>query len=147
MNTRDTIISAGEHIHAVRRLGADYEVEAYLEANDDARAVNAGERYADSVLGPETITATTEPDPNGAALHEAALGILKDKGKNDNYSQAEYLEACKQALAESSLEARRSSAVLIAPRPSRSARSSASLPSSCWRSALMRKRSRAGSKS
>jgi hypothetical protein len=102
---RNHLISAGEHIYAVRKLGDTYSPEQYLEAVELARAGKAGERYADAVLGPETVTATEEPDPTGTELHEAALKILSAKGKDD-YTQAEYLAACDEALGETSLQAR-----------------------------------------
>jgi hypothetical protein len=85
MNHRQTLISSGEHLYAICRLGDNYTVEQFLEAVTEAREVNAGERYADSVLGPdsETITATAEPDPtddDGEATVRAAEANLRRRG-------------------------------------------------------------------
>ena len=97
---RATLVSTGEHIGAIRRLGETYSVAEYLTAVEAARDAGDGERYATAVLGRETITATAdpEPDPTGADLHEAALRILTAKGKADNYTANEYLTACDEAV-------------------------------------------------
>lgn len=48
---RATLVSSGEHIYAVRRLGDSYTTEEYLAAVQDARDAGAGEFYADACLG------------------------------------------------------------------------------------------------
>ena len=50
---RAGVVSAGEHIYAVRTLGESYSAEEYVEAINHARARGAGEEYATRVLGPE----------------------------------------------------------------------------------------------
>jgi hypothetical protein len=73
---RAQIISSGEHISAIRKLGDTYSVEQYLEAIEDARAARRGEEYADTVLGKEDEPATDD----GADILEAALADLKASG-------------------------------------------------------------------
>jgi NADPH:quinone reductase-like Zn-dependent oxidoreductase len=75
--TRATIVSTGEHLHAVRKLGPDYTRSEYLEALDLARAVNAGEQYADLVLGAEPDDV---PDEIGGEEYAKAMADLKERG-------------------------------------------------------------------
>jgi hypothetical protein len=95
-NNRETLVSSGVHIGALRRLGDSYSADEYLTAVEAARDAGDGERYATAVLGPETAT----PDPTGADLHAAALRILSAKGKGDTYTQSDYLAACDQVTTE-----------------------------------------------
>jgi hypothetical protein len=91
--TRETIVSSGVHIGALRRLGSSYTDDEYLAAAAAALDARDGERYAAAVLGDEE----TEPDPTGADLHEAAIRILTAKGKADTYTAREYVDACTEA--------------------------------------------------
>jgi len=95
---RETLVSSGVHIGAVRRLGSSFSATEYLAAVEAARVAGDGEAYATAVLGPEIITATEESDPTGADLHAAAVRILTAKGKADNYTAREYVDACNEAV-------------------------------------------------
>jgi hypothetical protein len=97
-SNRETLVSSGVHIGALRRLGDSYSADEYLTAVEAARDAGDGERYADSVLGPEIGSTESEPDPTGAELHAAALAILTAKGKADTYTQDDYLTACDEAV-------------------------------------------------
>jgi hypothetical protein len=85
-----TLVSTGEHIGAIRRLGSSYSAEEYLSAVMDAREVGDGEAYATAVLGSERVIATTnsEPDPTGADVYAKALANLKERGVHEpSYEQ------------------------------------------------------------
>jgi hypothetical protein len=101
-HNRETLVSSGEHIGAIRRLGATYSADEYLTAVQAARDAGDGEAYATAVLGDDE----PEPDPTGADLHEAALRILTAKGKADSYTSTEYVDACNEVLGEPSLRRR-----------------------------------------
>jgi hypothetical protein len=82
MDQRKTLISSGEHLAAVLKLGGDsYTAEEYLEAVDLARARGAGERYADAVLGVDAepvLRGAVEDD--GEATLRAAQSNLRRRG-------------------------------------------------------------------
>jgi hypothetical protein len=63
---RATLISSGEHIYALRRLGKpSYSAEEYLEAVERSRDAGDGQAYADAALGPDPDLALTgEADPD-----------------------------------------------------------------------------------
>jgi hypothetical protein len=95
-HNRETLVSSGVHIGALRRLGTIYSADEYLTAVDAARAAGDGERYATAVLGPELVSTESQPDPGGADLHERAIEILKESGKGETYTAGEYLAACSE---------------------------------------------------
>lgn len=81
MDKRQTLISSGQHIGAVRRLGETYSTEEYLVAVEAARDARDGERYADAVLGPDVdaIVTGTQRD-GGEELVRAAERRLRRRG-------------------------------------------------------------------
>jgi hypothetical protein len=95
---RATLISSGEHIAAVCKLGDNYTAEEYLEAVDLARTAGAGESYADACLGVDVdsvLRGVAEDD--GEAIVRAAEASLRRRGIDP--STATYSEFA-SALAE-----------------------------------------------
>lgn len=105
---RATLVSSGEHIYAVRRLGENYSDAEYLRAIQAARDVEAGERYADSVLGIDVdaiISDVGEQEVKhvfkgkpesliGVATQRRADEILRRRGLDpESASQSEMLSA------------------------------------------------------
>src|SRR5947207_10362500 len=88
---RATLISSGEHVYALRRLGKpSYSPEEYLQAVEAARDAGDGERYADAVLGPnlDTLLSSTEQDDDviGAAHRD-----LRQRGVDPDSATYEQL--------------------------------------------------------
>jgi hypothetical protein len=93
MDKRQTLISSGEHIYAVRKLGDSYSPDEYLEAVDLARASGAGEHYADRVLGVdvEELLRGVEEKVDVVQAAEATLrrrGIDPDVATYQQYADA-----------------------------------------------------------
>jgi hypothetical protein len=81
MDHRQTLVSSGEHIYAVCKLGDSYSVAEYLEAVDLARAAGAGERYADACLGVDVDSVLRGVDQDsGEATVRAAESNLRRRG-------------------------------------------------------------------
>lgn len=80
MDQRQTLISSGVHIGAVRRLGETYSTEEYLGAVEAARAAGDGERYADAVLGADVDELLRGVEEGGDVVVRAAEGSLRDRG-------------------------------------------------------------------
>jgi hypothetical protein len=78
MDHRQTLISSGQHIGAVRRLGETYSTEEYLAAVEAARDAGDGERYADAVLGvdPDVLLRGVEEED----VVRAAEASLRGRG-------------------------------------------------------------------
>ena len=88
---RATLISSGEHVYALRRLGKpSYSPEEYLAAVEAARDAGDGERYADAVLGPDldTLLSSTEQDDD---VIEAAHRDLRQRGIDPDSASYEQL--------------------------------------------------------
>jgi hypothetical protein len=87
---RASLVSSGEHIHALCRLGTSYSAEEYLQAVELAREVGAGESYADRVLGPDldTLLSATEQDDD---VIEAAHRDLRQHGIDPDAASYEQL--------------------------------------------------------
>jgi hypothetical protein len=88
---RATLISSGEHLAAVCKLGDNYSPEEYLEAVDLARTAGAGESYADACLGVDVdsvLRGVAEDD--GEAIVRAAEASLRSRGINP--AKASYRE-------------------------------------------------------
>jgi len=92
---RQTLVSSGEHIYAVRRLGETYSVEAYLEAVELARDAGEGECYADRVLGATDFDALLRGvEDDGEAIVRAAESDLRARGIDPTTATyREYAEA------------------------------------------------------
>jgi hypothetical protein len=95
---RETMLSTGVHIGAVRRLGETYSTEEYLVAVERARDAGDGEAYANRVLGvdaDELIRGVEQDDGNAIVL--AAERSLRRRGvdpKKATYQ--EYADALAQ---------------------------------------------------
>jgi hypothetical protein len=77
---RQQLISSGEHVHAIRKLGSSYSAEDYLQAVSEARELGAGEQYADACIGVDVealLTGTEDADDETIAL---AARDLKARG-------------------------------------------------------------------
>jgi hypothetical protein len=91
---RELLISSGEHIHAVRKLGSSYSAEQYLEAVTEARELGAGEEYATACIGPDVdalLTAVADSDDDLIKAAEAELrrrGIDPAKATYGQYADA-----------------------------------------------------------
>ena len=98
---RAQLISSGEHIYAIRRLGASYDVEEYLGAVQDARDFGAGEAYADAVLGVDVGSLLRGvSEDGGEATVRAAESLLRRRGVDP--ARATYREFA-DALVEASV--------------------------------------------
>jgi hypothetical protein len=87
---RQLLVSSGEHIHAIRKLGSSYDAESYLQAVTEARELQAGERYADACLGPDLdkFLSATEQDDD---VIEAAHRDLRQRGVDPESATYEQL--------------------------------------------------------
>ena len=79
-DTRATLVSSGEHLYAVRKLGSNYSVEQYLELVEFARAVGAGEDYANSCLGPDVDALLKGVEAGDDEVVSAVEASLKRRG-------------------------------------------------------------------
>jgi hypothetical protein len=78
---RALLISAGEHAYALKRLNkASYTVEEYLQAVELSREAGDGERYADSVLGPDVDLILSGTEDEGDELLALAGRDLESRG-------------------------------------------------------------------
>jgi len=77
---RATLVSCGEHIYAIRRLGDSYGPEEYLHAVQAARDAGDGERYADACLGVDVDSLLRGVAEGGAATVRAAESLLRGRG-------------------------------------------------------------------
>jgi hypothetical protein len=77
---RQLLISSGEHIHAIRKLGNSYTAEQYLQAVTEAREVDAGARYADACLGPDVDLLLTGTEDEDDATMALVASDLKARG-------------------------------------------------------------------
>jgi hypothetical protein len=86
---REQLVSAGEHIHAVLKLGSSYTAETYLRAIDEACELGKGQAYADAVLGPdlEAILSGTEDDDETMKLAAADLRARNIDPASASYDQ------------------------------------------------------------
>jgi len=81
MDDRKTLISSGEHVGAIRRLGGSYSVEEYLLAVQAARDAGDGVAYADAVLGVDVDSVLRGvSEDGGEATVRAAEQLLRDRG-------------------------------------------------------------------
>jgi hypothetical protein len=80
MDQRQTLISSGQHIGAIRRLGETYSTEEYLRAVEAARDAEDGERYADAVLGADVEDLLRGAEDGGDAVVRAAESLLRGRG-------------------------------------------------------------------
>jgi hypothetical protein len=80
--TRETLISTGVHLGAIRRLGSSYTADEYLAAVDAAQAARDGEAYADACLGVEVdaLLRGVESEDDGEAVVRAAEANLSRRG-------------------------------------------------------------------
>jgi hypothetical protein len=81
VDVRKTLISSGEHIGAIRRLGDDYTDAEYVEAITAARAAGDGTSFADACLGVDVdaLLRGVEED-DGSAIVRAAESSLRRRG-------------------------------------------------------------------
>jgi hypothetical protein len=78
---RVQLVSTGEHVYAIRRLGDSYTAEEYLRAVKAARDAGDGEAYADAVLGVDVdsvLRGVTEK--GGEVTVRAAESLLRGRG-------------------------------------------------------------------
>jgi hypothetical protein len=90
---RATLISSGEHIHAVCRLGPTYSAEQYLEAVELAREVGAGEAYADAVLGVDVDALLLSRVPDDYVVKAAEADLRRRGTDPDNATYQQYADA------------------------------------------------------
>jgi hypothetical protein len=90
--TRETLISTGVHLGAIRRIGSDsYSPEEYLAAVQAARDAEDGERYADACLGVDvdSVLRGVEQVDDDVARIEASLrrrGIVPASATYEEYA-------------------------------------------------------------
>jgi len=91
------LIGVGEHVAAIRLLGANYSNAEYVEAVEAARATGAGAAYADAVLGVDVdalLRGVAEDDDGGDAVvlaaerHLRGCGIDPGKASYQEYHDA-----------------------------------------------------------
>jgi hypothetical protein len=78
--TRETLISTGVHIGAIRRLGSSYTADEYLRAVEAARDAGDGEAYADACLGVDVNSVLRGVEDGGEATVRAAESLLRGRG-------------------------------------------------------------------
>jgi hypothetical protein len=96
VDVRETLISSGEHIGAIRRLGDDYTDAEYVEAVTAARAAGDGAAFADACLGVDVdaLLRGVESDDDSEAVVRAAESSLRRRGIDPaRASFAEYRDA------------------------------------------------------
>jgi hypothetical protein len=102
MDIRRSLVSSGEHVGALRRLGETYSTEEYLVAVEAARDAGDGDRYADAVLGTDVddLLLGVESDDEGDAVVRAAEASLRRRGVDPaKASYREYAAALVEASA------------------------------------------------
>src|SRR4051812_3459151 len=78
--TRETLISTGVHIGAIRRLGSPYRADEYLVAVEAAQAAGDGQAYADACLGVDVDSVLRGVEGGGEATLRAAESLLRGRG-------------------------------------------------------------------